>query len=82
MIACRGCRFFEPHFGSPLGLPGVCRRRAPKARTGWPRVRDGDWCGEFEEKLVITDDVMTGSKPTGSKPDIYDEEYRNAGWKP
>lgn len=50
---CNACRFFD----EPAG---VCRRNAPRvavvratetgdARSVWPSVHPGDWCGEYQD---------------------------------
>lgn len=52
IVACDHCRhsFQEP------GCYPECRRRSPRAgKDGspiWPRVRDEDWCGEFEKGVL------------------------------
>jgi len=44
---CAFCKFFSPDGGGPPGW-GVCRRYPPlRDGWGWPRVSDGDWCGDF-----------------------------------
>jgi hypothetical protein len=48
--SCKTCRFWHAH--REPELKGECRRRAAVIETRfsgpWPRVDDGDWCGEYE----------------------------------
>lgn len=56
--ACAGCRAFfdkgirfqtNPHTGEVREIAqGECRLDPPRAGHGWPGVRSGDWCLQFE----------------------------------
>lgn len=59
MDNCAGCAFAEL---GPGGMNRECRRHAPTAvaaiidgqkmtsRKVWPKVKDEDWCGDFEAR--------------------------------
>ena len=47
---CENCMFWSltnpAHGGNDTGL---CRRYPPTVKSEWPRVGQGDWCGEFRK---------------------------------
>ena len=54
---CGGCRFYWMAVREPVGADGQCRAHPPTpvwndARVVmlhlWPRVNEGDWCGDYE----------------------------------
>jgi hypothetical protein len=44
--SCENCRFYM----AADKTIGQCRRRAPSAGHGWPKVRSVNFCGEFEDE--------------------------------
>ena len=46
---CDICRHWDNDGMSPYG---VCRKMPPTG-SGWPRVSRKDWCGEWDEVLMV-----------------------------
>ena len=53
-MKCGTCKYFDRNQSAKVS--GLCRRYAPRVlsasgiRNEWPKVFEGDWCGEHEKQ--------------------------------
>ena len=70
---CETCRWWDPE-GSERTATGECHRRSPQEQDAqhigyWPRTRDRDWCGEWEQNTEIPSAWETVVKNIMDLPD-------------
>lgn len=46
---CKECRFYMKR----IEESGLCRRHPPLNLRYWPVVDTDDWCGEFQDKVIL-----------------------------
>ena len=63
---CKDCRFrverekiYYRYESSQAVNIIECHRRSPVTDCTWPRIKDEEWCGEFEFKEEKLEDVPT-----------------------
>ncbi len=62
MERCKNCRFYkdgrertQTRKGKQIKVKpdGVCRKSPPRVDETFPRIKPGEWCGAWEEKVVV-----------------------------
>jgi hypothetical protein len=67
---CEKCKYWKETGGTDSGLVGECHRNAPQPELTaagstanircavWPITADRNWCGQFEERPMATQEVL------------------------